>query len=61
MNWKDILHYGTAATAIVVGGLTYIGTSIPGVTVTDPKMTILFGLGVLGAGLKGGVVSGGAK
>lgn len=59
LNWKDLAHYGTALTAILVGGMTYMGAAIPGVSVTDPKMTIMFGVGVLAAGLKGGLTSGG--
>jgi hypothetical protein len=61
MNWKDVVHYGTAAIAILVGGITEMGISIPGIVVSDPKMTITMGLGVLVAGLKGGWTSGGAK
>ncbi len=57
MNWKDLLHYGTAAGAIFIGGLAEIGAQIPGVTVSDPKMCIMFGVGIFAAGLKGGLVS----
>lgn len=58
VSWKDILHYGTAVAAILVGGLAELGASIPGVTVSDPKMTVMFGVGILAAGLKGGILSG---
>lgn len=62
MNWKDIAHYGTAGLAILVGGVAELGLQIPGVTVTDPKATIMLGIGVLVAGLKGGwTASGGGK
>lgn len=57
MNWKDILHYGTAAGAITIGLLTEFGAAIPGVVVSDPKMCITFGIGIFAAGLKGGFVS----
>ena len=57
MNWKDLLHYGTAGLAILVGGVTELGVHIPGVVVSDPKMTVTIGLGVLVAGLKGGWTS----
>lgn len=57
MNWKDVAHYGTAALAMLVGGITYMGIAIPGVSVSDPKMTMMMGLGVLAAGLKGGWTS----
>lgn len=61
MNWKDVVHYGTAGLAILVGGVTEMGIQIPGVVVSDPKMTITIGLGVLIAGLKGGWTSGEKK
>lgn len=61
MNWKDIAHYGTAGMAILVGTMTEVGIAIPGVVVSDPKMTISMGVGILVAGLKGGWTSGGAK
>ncbi len=61
MNWKDVAHYGTAGLAILVGGLTELGVQIPGVIVSDPKMTITVGIGVLVAGLKGGWTSGVTK
>lgn len=61
MNWKDIAHYGTAGVAILVGGMTELGMQIPGVIVSDPKMTISMGVGILVAGLKGGWTSGGGK
>jgi hypothetical protein len=54
MNWKDIAHYGTAGLAIAVGGVTELGLQIPGVIVSDPKATMILGVGVLVAGLKGG-------
>lgn len=54
MNWKDILHYGTALSAILIGAGAELGLQIPGVVVSDPKMTISLGLGVLVAGLKDG-------
>lgn len=57
MNWKDIAHYGTAGLAIVIGGITELGVSIPGVVVTDPKMTMTVGIGILVAGLKNGWAS----
>ena len=57
MNWKDALHYGTAALAILVGGVTELGIQLPGVVVSDPKMTISLGIGVLVAGLKNGWTS----
>ena len=60
MNWKDIAHYGTAGLAILVGGVTELGVQIPGVVVSDPKTTIMLGVGVLVAGLKGGWTSGNA-
>ena len=61
MNWKDIAHYGTAGLAIAVGGVTELGMQIPGVVVSDPKMTITMGIGVLVAGLKGGWTAGDKK
>jgi hypothetical protein len=57
MNWKDIAHYGTAGMAIAIGGMTELGLQIPGVVVTDPKTTIMLGVGVLVAGLKNGWTS----
>lgn len=57
MNWKDAMHYGAAALAIMVGGATEMGLQLPGVVVSDPKMTITMGIGILVAGLKGGWTS----
>jgi hypothetical protein len=54
MNWKDVLHYGTACGAILIGVVAELGIQLPGVVVSDPKMTISLGLGVLVAGLKDG-------
>jgi hypothetical protein len=54
MNWKDIAHYGAASLAILVGGVSELGISLPGIVVSDPKMTITMGIGILVAGLKGG-------
>lgn len=54
MNWKDVLHYATAAAAILVGVGAELGLQLPGVVISDPKMTITMGLGILVAGLKGG-------
>ncbi len=61
ISWKDVLHYGSAVVAIAVGGLAEAGMQIPGVVISDPKMTLMFGLGILAAGLKGGVTSGSGK
>jgi hypothetical protein len=57
MNWKDLLHYGAAGAAIVAGALTELGVSIPGIVVSDPKLAITAGVGILVAGLKGGWVT----
>jgi hypothetical protein len=54
LNWKDVAHYGTAVLAISIGGVTEMGVQLPGVVVSDPKMTITMGIGILVAGLKGG-------
>ena len=54
MNWKDVLHYGAAGAAILAGGMAEIGVQIPGVVVSDPKLAITAGLGILAAGLKNG-------
>lgn len=56
-HWKDIAHYTTAITLMLVGGVTELGLSLPGVSVTDPKAVFTMGLGILVAGLKGGVLS----
>lgn len=56
-DWKDVLHYGTGLTAIAVGAVSWLGAAIPGVTVSDPKMCMTFGLGIIVAGLKGGLIS----
>lgn len=51
----NIAHYGTAVTLMLAGGLAEIGVSLPGITVTDPKAVFGAGLGILVAGLKGGI------
>ena len=58
LGWKDYAHYATAVAAIAIGGACELGVQIPGVVVSDPKMTISLGIGILVAGLKGGVTSG---
>lgn len=58
ISWKDLAHYGTALLLIAVGGATEVGLTLPGVAVTDPKMVLATGVGILVAGLKGGVTSG---
>lgn len=60
-SWTDAAHYGSALLLIAVGGATEAGLALPGVTVSDPKAVLITGLGILVAGLKGGVLSGGAK
>lgn len=57
-SWKDVAHYATAVLLMAVGGATEVGMALPGVTVTDPKMVFATGVGILVAGLKGGVTSG---
>lgn len=58
ISWKDVLHYATGACAILIGGAAEFGLQIPGVVVSDPKMTVTLGIGIIVAGLKGGVLSG---
>jgi len=57
MNWKDVAHYGTAVLLIAVGGVSELGVNLPGVVVSDPKTVFLAGVGILVAGLKGGVTA----
>ena len=52
-DWKNYAHYGVAILAMLVGGISELGIQLPGVVVSDPKMTFGLGLGVLVAGLKG--------
>jgi len=59
ISWKDVLHYGTALVCVAAGSLTELGVSVPGVVVSDPKLAISAGLGILVAGLKGGFLTGG--
>lgn len=54
LNWKDLAHYGTAAVSLLLAGATEVGMQFPGVSV-DPHVAGAFGIGVLLAGLKGGV------
>lgn len=58
ISWKDVAHYGSAGLAVLIGGAAEFGLQIPGVVVSDPKMTITMGIGILVAGLKSGVISG---
>lgn len=58
MNWKDVAHYGTAGLMVLDGTVAALGVQIPGVTVSDPKTTIMMGIGIFIAGLKGGWTSG---
>lgn len=53
VSWKDILHYGAGLGLIVLGVLGELG--VPGI---DAKICFITGAGILGAGLKGGWVSG---
>lgn len=53
-HWKDILHYGTGVTLVLIGTVTELGMSLPGVSVTDPKTVLMAGIGIIAAGLKGG-------
>ena len=55
MNWKDVIHLGTAALLVIIGGVTQLGVSLPGVTVSDPKTVMLAGVGILIAGFKSGL------
>lgn len=57
ISWKDVAHYGSAVTCLALAGMTELGVSLPGVTV-DPKIAGAAGIGILAAGLKGGVTSG---
>jgi hypothetical protein len=53
----DVLHYGTGLTLILAGGLSEIGVSLPGISVSDPKTVMGAGIGIIVAGLKGGVIA----
>lgn len=52
MDWKDILHYGSAAGLVFLGVLGAMGLHIPGVTI-DPATCFATGGGIFAAGLKG--------
>lgn len=56
INWKDVLHYGSSLLLLLMAGLTELGVQLPGVQV-DPKIAGAAGIGVLVAGLKGGITS----
>lgn len=58
ISWKDIGHYGIALLLMADGAVSALGVALPGVTVSDPKMTFFAGLGILVAGWKGGFTSG---
>lgn len=60
VSWKDVLHYGSAAVLYVIGVVGASGAHIPGVTIDAPTCFIT-ATGILAAGLKGGILSGGKK
>lgn len=57
ISWKDVAHYGSAVACLLMAGLSELGVQLPGVTV-DPKIAGAAGIGILAAGLKGGLTSG---
>jgi len=57
-TWIDAAHYGISAVLLLMAGLAEAGVALPGVSV-DPKVAGGAGIGILIAGLKGGVTSGG--
>lgn len=56
-TWIDAAHYGSAFVLLGMAGLTQLGVHLPGITV-DPMVAGSTGVGILVAGLKGGVSSG---
>jgi hypothetical protein len=56
MNWKDVLHYGAAFGLVIAGGIAPLLNTLPGVHI-DPTTAVGAGVGILVAGLKGGVTS----
>jgi hypothetical protein len=60
MNWKDVLHYGSAALLVLIGVAGMLGVHLPGVTI-DPTVCFATAAGIFGAGLKGGWTTNGSK
>jgi hypothetical protein len=52
VDWKDVLHYGSAAGLLLLGVIGSTGIHVPGVVI-DPATCIAAGGGILAAGLKG--------
>lgn len=57
ISWKDAAHYGSAFVLLGAAGVTELGVHLPGISV-DPAVAGAAGVGILAAGLKGGVTSG---
>jgi hypothetical protein len=51
MNWKDVLHYGSAVGLLLIGVAASMGLHIPGVEI-NPTVCFTTAVGIFAAGLK---------